>query len=101
IVFASLVGIAEDHIVNGFPIDALQFGHERPQGHGAEIVGTHGGKAPAKAADGRSAIGADVSFPAHAASRFPEWAAFVRACRSRRVPNSSSVGTGVSSTLSA
>src|SRR5690606_10281261 len=59
---AGLVGAAEDHIVDGVPVDARIALHEGAQGDGAEVVGADGGQRPAEAADWGADVVADIGF---------------------------------------
>ena len=67
VVLARLVGAAEDHVVDGRPVDVGLALHQRPDRDGAEIVGAHAGEAAAVAADRRADGVADEGFP-HACS---------------------------------
>ena len=102
VVLAGLRGIAPAHVVDGLPVDAPVALHQRADRHGREIVGPHGRQRAAETADGGADIVADECLghdrPAFAP---PSCAAFVRACRSRRVVSSSALGGGVSSSWSA
>ncbi|EGE61062.1 hypothetical protein RHECNPAF_1260041 [Rhizobium etli CNPAF512] len=62
VVLARLVGAAEDHVVDGVPVDDAIALHQRLQRDGAEIVGAHRGERAGEAADRRPDIVADKGF---------------------------------------
>ena len=101
VVLAGLVGAAEEHVVELFPVDMGVALPQRADRHRGEVVGAHIGERAAEAADRRARRVADEDFTHvchHAASAV---ARAVRACSSRSTASSCAVGGGVSSTFAA
>ncbi len=102
VVLARLVGAAEDHIVDGVPVDGRVARHQRLQRDGAQIVGAHGGQRAAEAADGGADIVADEGFGhfgnsgatrSATGSSTTSWAPVIACSSSRLMPGSFSRST--------
>src|SRR5439155_6745659 len=72
IVFARLIGAAEDHVVDGEGVDTGAL-HDRHDGNRGKIIRAHTGQGPAVFADGCTERRTDVCFGhlTHPASRIP------------------------------
>ncbi|MNZ82899.1 hypothetical protein D3C78_1016110 [compost metagenome] len=101
VVFAGLVGAAEEHLVQQIPLHLRVALDQRLDRYGGQVIGTHAGQGAAEAADGGTNGIADKYVTHQASPGAWPWAAAVRASRSRRALSSTSLGSAVVCTLSA
>ncbi len=98
VVFAGLVGAAEEYLVHRAPVDRGITFHQCLDRHRSQIVGADCRQAATEAADRCANRVADIHITHHASPGAWPWAAAVRASRSLSAFNSTAVGSAVCST---